>query len=517
MKPWSNWSIRTRLMLITIFPVIYLFSSVVAYSYHSRLSEAAEELAERGRIVATALAEGQEYNVLSANLSGLNRSVSAVVQTDRDIHSVDIFDARRVAIVHVGASASAQTDQRFFEVPIKRQMVWVSLVDPNAVSPGARVTQEKSPGKMSEILGYVRVTMSPAHMLEKQTQRFQIELTMALLALLVSAVLGLLLSRSLTSPLKKSIAALSEIQAGDYATKVAVTTGGEIGQLQESINDMSLSLSQSKQNLEDKILARTQDLLLSRNEALKSDAEKRKLIQKINSIVEDERKAIAIEIHDELNASLIAARLESQRILHLLNKVGKNEFEKNKFEKNGQLDKTFNEIQERAKSIIKLTLDLYANGRNLVRRLRPEVLDMLGLQGAIEEMLRYFNTAPTSCQFSLQASGDFAQLESELAISAYRIIQEALSNVVKHANATHVDICLAIHQDENRLDINISDNGCGFDPDLLSSGIGITGMRERVYAFDGTFKISSAAGSGTSLAIILPLMRKEIASHEDDM
>lgn len=500
-------------MLITIFPVIYLFSSVVVYSYHSRLSEAAEELAERGRSVATALAEGLEYNVLSANLSGLNRSVSAVVQTDSNIHSVDIFDARRVAIVHVGASATAQTDQHFFEVPIKRQMVWVNLVDPNANvpnSPNTSTNREKASEKISETLGYVRVTMSPKHMLTKQTQRFQIELAMALLALFVSAVLGLLLSRSLTIPLKKSIEALSEIQAGDYASKVAVTTGGEIGQLQSSINEMSLSLYQSKQNLEEKILARTQDLVLSRNQALKSDAEKRKLIQKINSIVEDERKAIAIEIHDELNASLIAARLESQRILHLLNMV------ENKPEKNEALDQTFNEIQQRAKSIIKLTLDLYANGRNLVRRLRPEVLDMLGLQGAIEEMLRYFNTAPSTCHFSLQAAGDFSQLESELAISAYRIIQEALSNVVKHAGATQVDISIAIHQEENRLDIDIKDNGCGFDTEMLSSGIGITGMRERVYAFDGTFKLTSAGGSGTHLAITLPLMRNQVVTNEDE-
>lgn len=510
MKPWSNWSIRTRLMLITIFPVIYLFSSVVAYSYHSRLSEAAEELAERGRIVATALAEGLEYNVLSANLPGLNRSVSAVVQTDRNIHSVDIFDARRVAIVHVGASAAMQKDELFFEVPIKRQMVWVNLVSPNALVPNASTNSDKVSEKISETLGYVRVTMSPNHMLAKQTQRFEIELAMALLALIVSAVLGLLLSKSLTSPLKKSIAALSEIQAGDYATTVVVTTGGEIGQLQASINEMSQSLHQSKQNLEDKILARTKDLLLSRNEALKSDGEKRKLIQKIHSIVEDERKAIAIEIHDELNASLIAARLESQRILHLLNKYAKNELEKNE-----PLDKTFSEIQERARSIIKLTLDLYANGRNLVRRLRPEVLDMLGLQGAIEEMLRYFNTEPASCRFSLQAHGEFSQLESELAISAYRIIQEALSNVVKHAGATQVDIFIAMHQEENRLDIDINDDGRGFDPETLSSGIGITGMRERVYAFGGTFKLSSAAGSSTRLAIALPLMREKTNANEE--
>ncbi|MES2048483.1 MAG: ATP-binding protein, partial [Pseudomonadota bacterium] len=148
---------------------------------------------------------------------------------------------------------------------------------------------------------------------------------------------------------------------------------------------------------------------------------------------------------------------------------------------------------------------------------RPEVLDMLGLQGAIEEMLRYFNTEPSTCRFELKAAGDFSRLENELAISAYRIIQEALSNVVKHAGATQVDISIAIHQEENQLGIDINDNGRGFDTDALSSGIGITGMRERVYAFDGTFKLTSTAGSGTRLAITLPLMRKEVLANEEQI
>ena len=72
-----------------------------------------------------------------------------------------------------------------------------------------------------------------------------------------------------------------------------------------------------------------------------------------------------------------------------------------------------------------------------------------------------------------------------------------------------------MHQEENRLDIDISDNGCGFDPEMLSSGIGITGMRERVYAFGGTFKLNSAAGSGTRLAIALPLMREKTNANEE--
>lgn len=492
---WTHWSIRTRLMLITVFPVLYLFVSVVAYSYHSRLSEAREELAERARSVATALAEGVEYNVLSANLSGLQRSVNAVVQSDRNIDSIDIYDAHRVAIVHVGSSKSGKGDEQFFEVPIKRQMVWVNLLSPAGDAPPSPARQAGNSSIKSEILGYVRITMSPDHMLAKQAQRFQIELSMALLALVVSAVLGLILSRSLTHPLNKSIEALSDIRDGDYAIRVEVTTGGEIGQLQSSINDMSVNLYQAKQDLENKVQARTKDLMISRNEALAADAEKRRLIQKINSIVEDERKSIAIEIHDELNASLIAARLESQRILHLSGKVEVNEIEREKLV----------EIQERARAIIKLTLDLYASGRNLVRRLRPEVLELLGLQGAIEEMLRYLNAAPSTCHFSFQAKGDFSQLPSDLAISAYRIIQEALSNVVKHALAKQVDIALELVDADNYLLIRIDDNGAGFDMGATSSGIGIAGMRERVAAFDGEFSLESTPGAGTHITIHLPL------------
>jgi two-component system sensor histidine kinase UhpB len=80
-----------------------------------------------------------------------------------------------------------------------------------------------------------------------------------------------------------------------------------------------------------------------------------------------------------------------------------------------------------------LTLGLYNSGRALVRRLRPEVLDMLGLDGAVEEMVRHYDSARSGCRFHLQAHGDFSHMEGSVAISAYRIVQEAMSNIVKHA------------------------------------------------------------------------------------
>ncbi|WP_395005187.1 ATP-binding protein, partial [Undibacterium sp.] len=237
------------------------------------------------------------------------------------------------------------------------------------------------------------------------------------------------------------------------------------------------------------------ELIASRNEALKADAEKRRLIHKVNAIVENERQSIAIEIHDELNASLIAVRLESERIAKIAAKAENDE----------RFTPVFQEIQERAKAVVKLALDLYANGRNLVRRLRPEVLDMLGLEGAIEDMLRLYNAAHEDCHFDFASEGDFAQLDPDLAISAYRIVQEACSNILKHARANNVDITLQMQADKSSLTINVFDDGIGFDPDQVAAGIGISGMRERVLAWGGEFNLLSHVGEGTRILITLPV------------
>jgi two-component system sensor histidine kinase UhpB len=181
-------------------------------------------------------------------------------------------------------------------------------------------------------------------------------------------------------------------------------------------------------------------------------------------------------------------RLESQRIADLSRKV----------EQGAAAD----EIQARAQGVIKLALSLYNSGRALVRRLRPEVLEMLGLQGAIEELVRHYGSAHPACKFELHAEGDFSRLDGALAISAYRVVQEALTNVLKHARATRAVVTLAM--DAAALCITIADNGRGYDPAQASSGIGIIGMRERVGVFSGSLEVDTGQ-AGTTITIVLPL------------
>ena len=490
---WTGWSIGTRMACIAMLPVVLLFASFMGYSWYAHRIQVAEELAERGRILARALAETSEYNVISGNLSDLRLTINGLVQSDKSIYRIEVIDAGGRQAISVTTQFALQAERGFYSAPIKKQVIWVNLFSDNGAPHVSSPSDTKPPTQPAEIVGSVRVTMSPTNMLATQARRFQIELGIAALALLVSAAFALYLARSLTSPLRSAIGALRQIRGGHLQLDLPVTTGGEIGELQASIGEMSVALDQSKQQLENKVAERTRDLVASRNEAVKADADKRKLIAKVNSIVEDERKSIAIEIHDELNASLIAARLESQSILHLAEQAQAGDAA------------AIEQIKAKSAAITRLTLDLYASGRRLVRRLRPEVLDMLGLHGAVEEMIRHYDTSHPECSFEFRSDGDFSGLENELAISAYRIVQEALSNVLKHAGATYACVSMELDEPEQSLHIEIMDNGAGFSQAGASSGIGIIGMRERVVALGGSIVFTSGDGEGTVIEIDLPL------------
>jgi two-component system sensor histidine kinase UhpB len=488
---WRGWSIGLRMAFITMLPVALLFSSFVWYSWYSHRAQVDEELAERGRILAQALAETSEYNVISGNLSDLRLTINGLVQSDRSVYRIDVVDTSGKNAVSVVSEhpIQAQADGRSHEAPIRKQVVWINLFSDNGTPHVSASSDTRPPTLTTEVVGRVRVTMSPTSMMIKQLHRFRVELAMAALALVASGLLAYFLARSLTVPLQEAIAVLRAIRGGHYRVELPVTTGGEVGELQASIGDMSVALDQSKQDLENKVAERTRDLLASRNEALRADADKRKLIQKVNSIIEDERKTIAVEIHDELNASLIAVRLESQTIQQLAAKAPPGP--------------EVEQIRAKAQAITKLALDLYANGRRLVRRLRPEVLDMLGLHGAVEEMVSHYRSS--GVHFEFHSEGDFSQLGNELAISAYRIVQEALSNIMKHSQAGFAQVSLVLSSEDEALHIEVGDDGEGFDPALASEGIGIIGMRERVFALGGTIQVRSRPGRGTTVAITLPL------------
>jgi signal transduction histidine kinase len=141
--------------------------------------------------------------------------------------------------------------------------------------------------------------------------------------------------------------------------------------------------------------------------------------------------------------------------------------------------------------------------RRIASELRPSVLDQLGLEAAIEFLVQDA-TRRTGIEVTLQAE-EFPRLSDEVASHAFRIIQEALTNVTRHAKATRVDV--SVRRAGNVLILGVADNGIGFEADTLSGlrSLGLVGMRERALACGGVLLVQGKPGEGTSIVVTIPL------------
>jgi signal transduction histidine kinase len=146
--------------------------------------------------------------------------------------------------------------------------------------------------------------------------------------------------------------------------------------------------------------------------------------------------------------------------------------------------------------------------RALITELRPAALDELGLPAAIEALAERSSTTGGleihgDVSVDQQGEGATGRLDPQLESIVYRLVQEALTNVVKHARAERVDIQVTTRDD--RVTVEVRDDGVGFDPALNPPGFGLLGMRERLELVGGTLDVSSAPGRGTSVRVELPL------------
>lgn len=194
-----------------------------------------------------------------------------------------------------------------------------------------------------------------------------------------------------------------------------------------------------------------------------------------------ERNRIAREIHDSLGHSLTAFNLHVEAALRLL----KSDPE---------------EAQALLVEAKQLGSTALKEVRQSVSTLRSNPLQGKSLQGAIQSLLEDF-TRSTQIQPTTEFEG-LETLPADQAMALYRIIQEALTNITKYAQATAVQICLKSTPQQTQLQIR--DNGRGFDQHKTSSGFGVQGMRERTRAIGGTYHLASQIGQGTQITVTIP-------------
>jgi signal transduction histidine kinase len=223
-------------------------------------------------------------------------------------------------------------------------------------------------------------------------------------------------------------------------------------------------------------------------ETLKATSEQlRALSARLQSAREEEATRIAREIHDELGQALTAIKLEVTTLLR-------------------DLPADEGPAPQRSRSIVKLLDEAIQSIRRIATELRPGILDDLGLAAAVEWVAEEFE-ARTGTTVQVSLPGIDVAMDQSRVTALFRILQETLTNVARHANATRVRVRLAV--EDGMLTLEVHDNGRGIVLEQLSASnsLGILGMRERALLLGGELIINGVPGFGTTVMARIPKTR----------
>jgi two-component system sensor histidine kinase UhpB len=212
-------------------------------------------------------------------------------------------------------------------------------------------------------------------------------------------------------------------------------------------------------------------------------ADNRRLAQQYVELQEAERKALARELHDELGQYLNVIKLDA---------VGLRDDQR----------ASPGATQQRTSAIVENCNHIHGALATLIRELRPAGLDELGLAAAVEHCVQTWRTRLPGVSVGLSISGDFTTIPESVAVTLYRLVQEAMTNIAKHAAAHRVTIRL---ERAERIEVTVADDGVGTAGGVPTRGLGLIGMRERVMALQGELAFASAPGRGFELVARIPV------------
>jgi signal transduction histidine kinase len=313
------------------------------------------------------------------------------------------------------------------------------------------------------------------------------------------------MARSVTMPLKVLAHAAARITQGDLQTPIRSLGEDEIGSLARSLDQMRVTLKASvdaiaegKRQLEERVRERTHELQTLYQELQKQEGARGELLKKLILAQEEERKRIARELHDETSQDLATFLLSAETSA-------------------SGASGTLREGFLRMKAIANRALDSI---HRLIYDLRPSVLDDLGLSSALRWVAEN-RIESLGIDLAFNVIGVERRLEPLNEIALFRIGQEAISNIVRHAEANAVRITLEYGADVIRLEVE--DNGKGFQPErVLTTGeksLGLLGMRERASLIGGHLSVVSTPESGTLVRVEIPVNKhpgSEVGNHGKD-
>lgn len=304
-----------------------------------------------------------------------------------------------------------------------------------------------------------------------ESHHYLIDTGFIVLAILLGLLINVLLLRASFRPLFDLLQTIRTVSAGKTNARARATpTDSEIGELAQAFNSMLDRLEAAR---------REQTMLILQAQ-------------------EEERRRIALELHDESSQNLTALLVHTEVLNQTLQAIPNTAITK---DARKQLSAEIHQLAQLAQ----YTLE---NIRILAQQLRPSVLDDLGLSAAFR-WLAEDGRKRLHLLVDLHLDGIEDTSRSDIHQPAlyettlFRIAQESLTNAARHAHAQHVTISLS--QDQKNMYLKVSDDGCGFDTSQSHTGLGIIGMRERAALLGGKITISSRPGQGATVEAALPL------------
>ena len=259
--------------------------------------------------------------------------------------------------------------------------------------------------------------------------------------MMLTGTIAYLFAGSVLRPLQDLGAGLTRIRRGDYATPIPVAGPQEIRQSCEEANALALTLAQLSQDNRD-------------------------LLHRLVSLQDDERRDLARELHDELGPLLFGIRASTIA-----------------------LSETSGNLGNPAQEVMRSVEALQQTNRRILDRLRPLYIEELGLKTSVQTLLQNFRRQAPHISLTATIDPGLNEIDRPLAQTVYRLIQEALTNVLRHAGANNVHVLATMAG--KVLTIEISDDGGGFPADNVF-GRGLTGMHERVRALSGSLSLLRA-------------------------
>lgn len=393
-------------------------------------------------------------------VAGLDEAPDGEARLNQIVH--DLNRLRHVSIIRQGVAGdgAADVDRSRSADDVRSPPAWfVTLVHPEKTMVTVPISIRGKPGALL-------ITSHPDDEIAEIWDGIVTQLLIGSgVALALFLITSFVVGRAL-APISALSQAITKIEAGSYDTRVRIEGSPELAAICEKVNHLAAALETAV-------------------------GDKQRLAERVVSLQDVERKEIARELHDEFGPYLFALRAHAGALTRIAdasepNLVG---------------------LRKHGRAILEQIDTLQQSNRRVLERLRPVGLAELGLRQALGALLRLWRESHPGVVVEAAISPDLGETGETVDLTIYRTVQEALTNVFRHANATHVNVSvepagLATPGNSNAARVRVSDDGCGLKADHRL-GLGLTGMRERILALGGSLTVASA-GAGVTVEALIP-------------